>query len=181
MLDYVRNFVRRRKTTVALRKITLGICAMVPFYNLNSLLLSSFRQDKKARSKPMKEIIARFPEDIFQIVTFGDDCILNQPIENWPVVECLIAFYSNGYPLAKAIQYVDLVHPFLINDLKTQYILQNRRSVYEVCDQLFASLKFLTIISRSCSPAIFLSHPTSMSRELLRRMTMSSKNLMNML
>lgn len=88
--------------------------------------------DKKARSKPMKEILSRFPEDIFQIIIFGDDCILNQPIENWPIVECLIAFYSNGYPLAKAIQYADLVQPFLINDLKTQYILQNRKRVYEV-------------------------------------------------
>jgi hypothetical protein len=128
MLDYLRNLVRRRKT-VALTKITLGICAMVASSYLSFLILP---KDKKARSKPMKEIIARFPEDIFEIIIFGDNCILHQPIESWPVVECLIAFYSNGYPLAKAIEYVDRVQPFLINDLKTQYILQNRKSVYEV-------------------------------------------------
>jgi hypothetical protein len=140
MLDYLRNLVRRRKT-VTLTKITLGICAMVgDSASLPFLLI--WVQDKKARSKPMKEIISRFPEDIFQIIIFGDNCILNQPIESWPVVECLIAFYSNGYPLAKAIEYVDLVQPFLINDLKTQYILQNRQSVYEVCALLSPLLRF---------------------------------------
>jgi inositol-hexakisphosphate/diphosphoinositol-pentakisphosphate 1-kinase len=52
--------------------------------------------DKKARSKPMREIISRLPEDIFEVCIFGDDCILNKPIVDWPVVECLIAFYSGG-------------------------------------------------------------------------------------
>lgn len=129
----------------------------------------------------MKEIIARFPEDIFEIVIFGDDCILNQPIESWPVVECLIAFYSNGYPLAKAIQYVDLVHPFLINDLKTQYTLQNRRSVYEVCSEFVIRRECSQWIHRSCSRVIFLYHPISMSRELWKWITMSLKNLMSIL
>ena len=80
----------------------------------------------------MKEIISRFPEDLIQVIIFGDDCILNKSIENWPVVECLIAFYSTGYPLEKAIAYVELTKPFLVNDLKMQYILQNRKSVYDV-------------------------------------------------
>ena len=42
--------------------------------------------DKKAKSKAMLEILNRledFPE--FEIITFGDDCILNQPIEQWPL------------------------------------------------------------------------------------------------
>lgn len=80
----------------------------------------------------MKEIIGRLPEDLFEVYIFGDDCILNEPIEKWPIVECLIAFYSTGYPLDKVIQYVELTKPFLINDLKMQYTLKDRRRVYEV-------------------------------------------------
>ena len=54
----------------------------------------------------MKEILTRveaFGE--FQIVIFGDNCILNQPVEEWPKVDALISFYSNGFPLQKAEQY----------------------------------------------------------------------------
>lgn len=54
--------------------------------------------DKKAQSKPMREILKRFPSQLFEIVFFGDDLILNKPIEEWPRVEVLIAFYSSHYP-----------------------------------------------------------------------------------
>jgi len=80
----------------------------------------------------MREIIARLPTEIFEVVTFGDECILEKPIEEWPIVECLIAFYSGGYPLMKAIEYVSLRQPYLINDLKMQIDLQDRRRVYEL-------------------------------------------------
>lgn len=98
------------------KKITLGVCAM----------------DKKSRSKPMNEILARFPSDLFDIVIFGDDCILNQPVDTWPIVECLIAFYSNHYPLEKALEYIRLRKPFLINDPAMQSTLSDRRKVYQV-------------------------------------------------
>jgi inositol-hexakisphosphate/diphosphoinositol-pentakisphosphate 1-kinase len=80
----------------------------------------------------MKEIIARLDPTLFDVVIFGDECILHQPVEQWPIVECLIAFYSTGYPLEKALGYVELRKPYLINDLKTQQDLQDRRKVYEV-------------------------------------------------
>jgi hypothetical protein len=42
----------------------------------------------------MKEIIARLDPTIFEVVIFGDECILHKPIEEWHLVECLIAFTS---------------------------------------------------------------------------------------
>lgn len=48
-------------------RIRLGICAM----------------DKKARSKPMAEILSRLDPTLFHVVFFGDDMILNRPIEEW--------------------------------------------------------------------------------------------------
>lgn len=44
--------------------------------------------------------------------------ILEDPIESWPIVETLISFFSDGFPLNKAIAYADLRKPFVINDLK---------------------------------------------------------------
>ena len=85
-------------------RIRLGICAM----------------DKKARSKPMSEILKRLDPSTFESVFFGDDIILNEPVDNWPICDVLIAFYSNGYPLEKAEQYVSLRQPYLLNDLKMQ-------------------------------------------------------------
>ena len=100
-------------------RIRLGVCAM----------------DKKARSKPMSEILKRLDITTFEAVFFGDDIILNESVENWPICDVLIAFYSNGYPLEKAEQYVSLRQPFLLNDLKMQRTLMDRRRVYDLLEE----------------------------------------------
>jgi hypothetical protein len=96
-------------------RIRLGICAM----------------DKKARSKPMAEILSRLNEDHFQVVFYGDSIILNSPIEDWPICNVVIAFFSKGYPLQKAKDYVKLRKPIILNDLDMQELLQDRRRVYD--------------------------------------------------
>jgi len=109
-----KNPFGRRKSMK--KKITLGICAM----------------DKKARSKPMTEILKRLPEELFEIIIFGDECILNNPVDQWPVVEALIAFYSTRFPTQKALEYVALRKPYMINDLEMDAVLKDRRKVYEL-------------------------------------------------
>ncbi|RYH14824.1 hypothetical protein EON65_32930 [archaeon] len=115
-----------------IKKIILGICAM----------------DKKARSKPMREIIERLPDEIFEVVYFGDDCILNSPIESWPVVEVLIAFYSNKFPTQKALQYVKLRKPYMINDLDMQEVLKDRRKVYDMLESVGIDVPFHVFVNR---------------------------------
>lgn len=56
----------------------------------------------------------------FEIVHFGDELILNAPIQDWPRVDCLMSWYSDGFPLAKAQAYADATRPFLVNDLHMQ-------------------------------------------------------------
>jgi inositol hexakisphosphate/diphosphoinositol-pentakisphosphate kinase len=71
---------------------------------------------------------------VFQVVFFGDDVILHQPIADWPVVDVLIAFFSSGFPLDKALQYAALRKPHILNDLHQQSILKDRRKVYDLLE-----------------------------------------------
>ncbi|XP_051539191.1 inositol hexakisphosphate and diphosphoinositol-pentakisphosphate kinase 2 isoform X5 [Myxocyprinus asiaticus] len=99
------------------RQIVVGICAM----------------SKKSKSKPMKEILERLC--LFKyitVVTFAEEVILNDPVENWPLCDCLISFHSKGFPLDKAVAYEKLRNPFVINDLDLQYCIQDRREVYRI-------------------------------------------------
>ncbi|EFJ51971.1 hypothetical protein VOLCADRAFT_56293 [Volvox carteri f. nagariensis] len=100
-----------------LPKIRIGVCAM----------------DKKARSKPMKEILERLTAwGEFEVVIFGDDAILEKPIEDWPHVECLLCWHSDGFPLKKAQEYIKYRRPFLVNDVFMQDFLLDRRKVYKL-------------------------------------------------
>jgi inositol hexakisphosphate/diphosphoinositol-pentakisphosphate kinase len=109
----IKNFLKKPNK----RKIRLGICAM----------------DKKAKSKPMSEILDRLPKEMFEVELFGDDRILNQPIDTWPVVDVLITFYSTKFPTEKALDYIKLRKPFLINDLEMDNTtLKDRRKVYNL-------------------------------------------------
>ena len=34
--------------------------------------------------------------------------VVKEPVEKWPICDCLIAFHSRGFPLEKSIQYAKL-------------------------------------------------------------------------
>ncbi len=34
--------------------------------------------------------------------------MLQEPVEKWPICDCLIAFHSRGFPLEKSIEYAKL-------------------------------------------------------------------------
>ncbi|KAL8545889.1 hypothetical protein ACS0TY_005854 [Phlomoides rotata] len=104
------------------RKITVGVCVMEKKVKCGS----------EAASAPMLQILERleaFGE--FEIVYFGDKVILEEPIQSWPICECLIAFHSSGYPMERAEAYAALRKPFLVNELEQQRLLHDRRKVYE--------------------------------------------------
>lgn len=52
-------------------------------------------------------------------------------MDKWPRCDCLISFHSKGFPLEKALAYSELVRPFIINNLRKQFDLQDRRKVNE--------------------------------------------------
>ncbi|CAB3364585.1 Hypothetical predicted protein [Cloeon dipterum] len=102
------------------KQVVVGVCAMA----------------KKSQSKPMKEILTRLQEfEYLRIVVFNEEVILKEPVENWPICDCLISFHSKGFPLDKAIQYANLRNPFIINNLHMQYDIQDRRKVYAILEK----------------------------------------------
>ena len=90
----------------------------------------------------MQEILSRMSAfDCVDIFVFPDDTIVNIPVEDWPICDCLISFYSKGFPLEKAIEYAKLRKPFSLNDLEMQFALLDRFVNFQwICDQFF--LKF---------------------------------------
>lgn len=97
-------------------------------HNWSWILLASIKLfPLQTLAPPMQSILSRLRQHTYiKIVVFSDQTILHEPVCQWPVCDCLIAFFSKGFPLNKAIAYVNLRKPLLFNDLELQYHLQNR-------------------------------------------------------
>uniref|UniRef100_A0A8C9VJT9 Inositol hexakisphosphate and diphosphoinositol-pentakisphosphate kinase n=1 Tax=Scleropages formosus TaxID=113540 RepID=A0A8C9VJT9_SCLFO len=115
------------------RQIVVGICAMM----------------KKSMSKPMTQILERLCKfEYITVVIFSEDVILNEPVEQWPLCDCLISFHSKGFPLDKAVSYAKLRNPLLINDLNMQYFIQDRREVYRILREEGIDLPRYAVLNR---------------------------------
>jgi inositol hexakisphosphate/diphosphoinositol-pentakisphosphate kinase len=88
---------------------------------------------KKIESTHMQNILKGIIKyNLIEIVIFTEDIIFNKEIENWPIVDALIIFFSYGFPYKKGQKYVHLRKPFLINDFESQKIFWDRRKVLEM-------------------------------------------------
>ncbi|XP_038157219.1 inositol hexakisphosphate and diphosphoinositol-pentakisphosphate kinase 2 isoform X9 [Cyprinodon tularosa] len=115
------------------RQIVVGICAMM----------------RKSKSKPMTQILERLCKfDYIDVVIFPEEVVLEEPVEKWPLCDCLISFHSKGFPLDKAVEYVKLRNPMLINDLNMQYFIQDRREVYRILQEEGIDLPRYAVLNR---------------------------------
>lgn len=52
---------------------------------------------KKSKSKPMTQILERLCRfDYIEVVVFPEEVILEEPVDKWPLCDCLISFHSKG-------------------------------------------------------------------------------------
>ncbi|XP_031179523.1 inositol hexakisphosphate and diphosphoinositol-pentakisphosphate kinase 2 isoform X3 [Sander lucioperca] len=115
------------------REIVVGICCMM----------------KKSKSKPMTQILERLCKfEYITVVIFPEDAILNEPVDRWPLCDCLISFHSKGFPLDKAVSYAKLRNPLLLNDLNMQYYIQDRREVYRILQEEGIDLPRYAVLNR---------------------------------
>uniref|UniRef100_A0A665VUD2 Inositol hexakisphosphate and diphosphoinositol-pentakisphosphate kinase n=1 Tax=Echeneis naucrates TaxID=173247 RepID=A0A665VUD2_ECHNA len=104
---------------------------------------------KKSKSKPMTQILERLCRfEYITVVIFPEDVILNEPVDKWPLCDCLISFHSKGFPLDKAVSYAKVRNPLLINDLNMQYYIQDRREVYRILQEEGIDLPRYAVLNR---------------------------------
>ena len=106
--------ISSNSSTKSAKPIRLGICAM----------------EKKVNSKHMQNILNGLKQfEEFDIIIFSEDIIFNKDINEWPIVEAMIIFFSDGFPYNKGMKYIKLRNPFLINDFEMQKLFWDRRKV----------------------------------------------------
>lgn len=105
------------------RQIVVGICCMM----------------KKSKSKPMTQILERLCKfEYITVVIFPEDVILNEPVEKWPLCDCLISFHSKGDCFCVMSDQPDLLKPsFLVSSFDLPSVCKR----YRQCRLIIISMK----------------------------------------
>ena len=76
------------------------------------------------------------------MIIFGDKVILDEPMESWPVCGFLISWFSEGFPLEKAIAYAKLRNPFCVNDMQMQMVFWDRGLTLKLLSHVCYTMRY---------------------------------------
>ena len=76
------------------------------------------------------QLLAQY--QVFDIIVFSDNVILNVPIEQWPPCDALLSYHSAKFPIDKVLQYQQLHNPVSINDLEMGQAILSRVETYRL-------------------------------------------------
>jgi inositol hexakisphosphate/diphosphoinositol-pentakisphosphate kinase len=108
---------KARQANVAPDTVRLGLACMA----------------KKMKSPTMQAFIEKFESfGNFTVVQFAEDMLLNDPVDEWPNVDCAIMFFSSGFPLDKACEYYNRHRrdTYFLTEPESQKVLLDRRDFY---------------------------------------------------
>lgn len=131
----------------------IGVCAM----------------ERKVRSSAMVKILDHLRNmGYFEVIIFPEIDILEKRVDEWPRCDFLISFYSVGFPIDKAMEYIKMRKPFHLNNLPMQILLQDRRLLLRLLDVNDIPTLPRLVTQRYGSPRI-----EEDAKEVLRDMEMS--------
>jgi hypothetical protein len=130
-----RYFMGPNATDDPNKKFKIGVCAMDKkvrgaLRGSRAFTCRTSPAAPQATSKQMNNITSRLlAYGEFEVFTFGDDVILNKPVEEWPLCDYLLSWFSDGFPLAKAQAYIALRKVPTMNDLTMQVRMMGHATI----------------------------------------------------
>ncbi|KAI5172680.1 inositol-hexakisphosphate/diphosphoinositol-pentakisphosphate 1-kinase [Nematocida sp. LUAm3] len=102
---------------------------------IQQIHIGVFITDSKGKTAPMKELKAYLQRKGYLLYVFDDKYREGTSVENWPYVDVIISFFSNGIDFLKIQKYVENKHPLEINNIKKQFLLLDRRCILSILDK----------------------------------------------
>lgn len=104
---------------------------------------------RKLVRPPMQLILKGLREFAsFQIIEM-DEKVMSLPVQDWPLVDCLLALCSDTFPLERVISYAQLRKPFVVNDLHLLSVIRDRWSTLELLRQCGVPTPAACIVNRN--------------------------------
>ncbi|KAI5135221.1 inositol-hexakisphosphate/diphosphoinositol-pentakisphosphate 1-kinase [Nematocida ausubeli] len=107
---------------------------LIPY--VEQIHLGVFIPNRKLHTQPMKQLEKYLKSKGYTLYYFEDAYREEISVENWPHVDIMITFFSEGIDFLKVREYAQMHRPIEINKIDKQFLLLDRRAVMAVLDKI---------------------------------------------